>query len=144
MSYIIPLRGSEGFLLDLAGLEEHWGKQDYLIIPLLGRVKGEISDFAHLVPCIPKTLSGIDVNRVLERLMKIKVELGYRDGTTISSIDGKLLGAKYVNSLMLEILEGLLFAEPELFSTDLKDVNDLPRFYQCFRTYRKMSATRAT
>ena len=40
----------EGFLLDLDGLIRYWSseRKDYIIIALLGSIKGEINDVAHL------------------------------------------------------------------------------------------------
>ena len=107
-----------------------------MITFLLGRVKRESSDFAHLAPCIPKTSPDINVKIVVEILMKIKAELGYRDDPAVFSIDLKVLGSKDINSLMLEILKKLLVAELDFFPVYLKYVKDLPRFYQCFRIFR--------
>jgi hypothetical protein len=51
--YTISLRETEGFVLDLAGLNKYWREdRDHLIITLLGKVKGETADLAHLVPCV--------------------------------------------------------------------------------------------
>jgi hypothetical protein len=48
VTYLVSLRGSEGFLLDLGGLIIHRidNKQDqsYFLIPLMGKVKGEHHD----------------------------------------------------------------------------------------------------
>ena len=49
--YTISLRGIDGFLLDLAGLNKYWKEdRDHLIIAHLGKVKGESVYLAHLVP----------------------------------------------------------------------------------------------
>jgi hypothetical protein len=52
ITYMISLRGSEGFLLDLGGLlrnqpEDSAGELKYFLIPLLGKVKGEHHDRCH-------------------------------------------------------------------------------------------------
>ena len=101
-------------------------------------------DFTHLVPCITRTSLKIVLKKVLEKLMKIRAKLGYRDVPAISSIDGKVVDFNDIDSLMLEILGELLITELGLFPAFLKDVKDLHRFYQCFRTLRKKAVTRAT
>ena len=48
ISYTISLRGPEGFLLDLKGLNNYWDTSDKnFIITLLGRIKGERYDLTH-------------------------------------------------------------------------------------------------
>jgi hypothetical protein len=61
--YVVSLRGNEGLLIDLSGLNRKWsvGGEDYVVIALLGKIKGESGDQAHLLPCVPKTSSGIKV-----------------------------------------------------------------------------------
>jgi hypothetical protein len=43
ITYVLSLRGSEGLLLDLGGIRRHWNNrtEEYVIIALRGRVKGE-------------------------------------------------------------------------------------------------------
>ena len=70
--YVVSLIGAEGFLLDLNGLRKYWNKErtDHIIIPLLGKVKGEHFDSAHLIPCVLMTSSGINVKNTIERLIE--------------------------------------------------------------------------
>ena len=89
--YTISLRGTEGFLLDLAGLNKYWKEdRDHLIIALLGKVKGESADLAHLVPCVWVTATGINVKGILAWLILEKRRLGFRNGPAISDEEGKL------------------------------------------------------
>ena len=55
--YTVSLRGCEGFLLDLAGLNRKFkaGGDKYVVITLLGKIKGETGDRSHLLPCVVKT-----------------------------------------------------------------------------------------
>ena len=50
--YVGSLRGAEGLLLDLSGLNRKWGLggDKYITIALLGKIKGETGDRAHLLP----------------------------------------------------------------------------------------------
>jgi hypothetical protein len=86
VAYVISLRGTEGFLLDIDGLRRHRQPidSDHVIIALLGKIKGEHHDRAHLVPCVPKTGSGIDAQRSLERLIDLKEGQGFKDRPVIS------------------------------------------------------------
>ena len=56
--YVMSLRGCEGLLLDLSGLNRKWGVggDQYVVIALLGKIKGEMGDRSHLLPCVAKTL----------------------------------------------------------------------------------------
>ena len=68
--YTISLRGTEGFLLDLAGLNKYWREErDHLIINLLEKVKGDTADLAHLVNCVWVTATGINVKGILARFL---------------------------------------------------------------------------
>jgi hypothetical protein len=58
--YVVSLRSPEGLLCDLAGLiDYHSTTRDHVIIPLLGKVKGEHHTRQHLMPCVIETDSGI-------------------------------------------------------------------------------------
>jgi len=51
--------------MDLQGLMKYWRKNgDYVVIPLLGRVKGESHDLLHLIHCTIKTISNINVKKI--------------------------------------------------------------------------------
>ena len=143
--YTISLRGTEGFLLDLAGLNKYWREdRDHLIITLLGKVKGETADLAHLVPCVWVTSTGINVKGILARLLLDKRNLGFRDGPAISDEEGKLFTARDIDDMLLEILSNCYQENRDLFPLDVTSIECLDQFYHCFRTFRKTSATRAT
>jgi hypothetical protein len=44
--YVVSLCGAEGLLLNLSGLNQKWGlgREKYLTIDLLGKIKGEMGD----------------------------------------------------------------------------------------------------
>jgi len=84
VSYAILLRGPEGFLLDLEGLNKHFDySSEYSIIALLGRQKGEHNDSKHLIPCSNLTSSGINVRGVLSRLIHFKYSSNQFNGPAI-------------------------------------------------------------
>jgi hypothetical protein len=65
--YVVLLRGSEGLLLDLLGLNRKWGLggDKHLTIAVFGKIKGKTGDQAHLLPSVPVTSSGIQVEASL-------------------------------------------------------------------------------
>lgn len=71
-------RGHEVFLVDLHGLFkysaelQHCGEEGYVIIPLLGRFKGESGSRYHLTPLAAKTQSGLEVKVWIERLLEAR------------------------------------------------------------------------
>eukprot|EP00978_Attheya_sp_CCMP212_P011834 scaffold29388_cov54-Attheya_sp.AAC.2 len=56
------------------GLRRHAneGGDEYFVVALLGKIKGEHHDLAHLLPCVHVTDSGVHVKEVIDDLIKIK------------------------------------------------------------------------
>ena len=50
LSYVLSLRGTEGFMIDLASLNKHKDRNDgtYFTVGLMGRIKGRLVPFAAL------------------------------------------------------------------------------------------------
>jgi hypothetical protein len=107
VAYVISLRGSEGFLLDMGGLRRHrqLESSDHCIIALLGKIKGENHDLAHLVPCTKVTSSGIRVQASLKRLIDLNESQGLKDGSAISDLTGHLYRTRDIDDCFQEILE---------------------------------------
>jgi hypothetical protein len=63
IAYVLSLRGSECLLVDIEGMLKYadTGDEQYFIVALLGKVKGEHQDRCHLLPCTTITSSGIKV-----------------------------------------------------------------------------------
>ena len=143
--YTVSLRGPEGFLLDLDGLNRHWTEvpRNYVVISLLGRVKGESQDRTHLLPSVHVTDSGINVHAALRMLLDVKGELGFTDGPAISSMAGKIWRARDVDDMIHEILLDIFHSKRFLFPTDIVNPDDVTKHYQCYRTFRRSSDTRA-
>jgi hypothetical protein len=78
-------RGSEIFLTDLFGLKkflldtERLGR-DHVVIPLLGRFKGEQNTRYHLSPMASTTSSGIPVKKWVKRLVEVRDQEGRTHG----------------------------------------------------------------
>lgn len=145
ISYVISLRGVEGLLLDLRGLHKHWkqGKGKYVIIPLLGQIKGEKDDIAHLIPCVEKTGSGLNVRSILGRLMLTRLNQNWKFGPAIADRYGKVFTTQVLDDMLHEILLNIFQDEPTMFPSTVKGEEDIRKFYQCYRSFRRTSNTRA-
>jgi hypothetical protein len=113
VSYVLSLRGPEGFLLDLSGLQRYWSEvhteqqKEYMIIALRGEIKGEHNQREHLLPCSPTTGSGIDVKASINRLITLKEAQGRKSGPTISDEAGVIFSARAMDDALHEVLEHL-------------------------------------
>jgi hypothetical protein len=107
--YVVSLRGCDSLLLDLSRLNRKWdvGGEEYVVIALLGKIKGEAGDRAHLLPCVPKTSSGIRVCQKLKRLLTFKKSIGQVTGPAVSDVNGKIYSSQSLNDAFLAILEDL-------------------------------------
>ena len=145
VSYVTSLRGPEGFLLDLKGLNNHWDRSpDYVTIALLGRLKGEQHDLQHLIPCSNLTLSGIDIRTIIQDHLEVKSKAELFVGPAISNHEGILLSTKYVDDTVAELLNDIFHSDQNLFPPTIDSPDKISYSYQCFRSFRRTSATRAT
>jgi hypothetical protein len=147
ITYIVSLRGSEGFLLDLGGLRLHSidpeKAANHFLIPLMGKVKGEHHDQCHLLPCTFRTESGIKPYEWIQRLIQIKDKQGLIDGPAISDECGRVLNSSTIDQGMHEVLEELYATDKELFPSTIKTKEDIISSYHAFRSFRRSSDTRA-
>jgi hypothetical protein len=139
--YVVSLRGNEGLLLDLSGLNRKWnvGGETYVVIALRGKIKGESGDRAHLLPCVPKTSSGIKVREKLKRPLDFKKSIGQVNGPAISDVKGKICSSRSLKDAFLEILEDLFDTHRELFPASVEDKETLQKQIQAYRTFRRTS-----
>ncbi len=125
----------------MGGLRRKWGvgREKYVVIALLGKIKGETGDRAHLLPCVVKTSSGIKVRMVLKRLLDFKRSVGQVNGPAISDLKGKILDSRALNDAFLEILEDLFESARDLFPSSIGDIETLRKRIHVFRTLRRTS-----
>jgi hypothetical protein len=148
ITYVISLRGSEGFLLDLGGLWKYQidceQQPSYFLIPLMGKVKGEHHDRCHLLPCSFQTKSRIKPYIWITRLKEVKLKQGFRDGPAISDEKGgRVLNSSTIDHGMHEVLEDLFMTHRHLFPSTIKSKEDVMANYHAFRSFRRSSDTRA-
>jgi hypothetical protein len=145
ITYTLSLRGTEGFYLDLGGLQKfkNQGSSKHILIPLLGKIKGEHSERCHLMPCVRKTSSGIDVAFWLETLRTHKEKLGFKDGPAISDFRGRVLSCATIDDSLHEVLEEIWDLDSSVYPSQITKKEDIRSSYQAFRSFRRASATRA-
>jgi hypothetical protein len=144
LTYTLSLRGTEGFYLDLGGLHKYKEKWEHghLLIPLLGKIKGEHNERCHLMPCVFSTSSGINIHSWISRLIAHKAALGFTDGPAISDLRGRVLSCSSIDDSLHEVLEDIWESTPELFPNNIIRKEDIRTSYQAFRSFRRTSATR--
>ncbi len=134
---MVSLRGSEGLLLDLAGLIRQWEKRDgtSVVIALLEKIKGEHHERCHLLPSVPVTQSGVRVAESLERLIASKRRNRFEDGPAISDEKGEAYSSRAIDGCLHEILDDLFDEKPTLFPQNIGDEEELKKCFQAFRTF---------
>jgi hypothetical protein len=102
-------RGSEVFLTDLHGLRKHLEEtqrqhRDHVIIPLLGRFKGEQNSRYHLAPLASVTSSGLQVQVWLERLVSVREREGRIQGPAFCDDRGRIARSHLYEEWIMERL----------------------------------------
>ena len=145
ISYVLSLRGGEGFMIDMESTYRLKERNDgtYQTVGLMGRVKGEVHDRCHLVPCVWTTGSGIPVREILLRHLDLKRRQGITRGPAISDVKGNILKSTEIDEMLLEILEEMYEEDPDGFPAEIDSKEKLGDGYHCFRTFRRTSDTRA-
>jgi len=122
ISYVVSLRGPEGFLLDIEGLRYYWKEQgvdddfgDYIYICLRGQVKGEYEIRCYVLPSVTIKKTGIEVKSSVQRLLSLKSRQGFRDGPTIFDIEGVFYSTETIDDAMIDVLSDLYISYRSLF-----------------------------
>jgi hypothetical protein len=142
--YVVSLRSTEGLLCDLEGLLEHFHEdRNYVIIPLLGQVKGEHHSRQHLLPCVTETDSGIRVKVWLKRLLAIHSLVGRTSGPVFINDEGIQSTTSEMNDLFQELMMEIFDSRRDLFEVDVKTGADIQEKYNVYRSFRRGSESRA-
>ena len=132
-------------MLDLKSLRKlrERATNNYFWLSLLGRLKGEKTSKDHNIPCVNVTGSGINVRRIIFRLLQEKEDAGFTEGPGISNYHGILYTTNEIDQILQEILEECYNEDPSLFPPDIKSSSNILESYHCFRSLRRASDTRA-
>lgn len=142
--FVLSLRSPEGLMADLEGLLQHNDPtSDEVVVPLLGRFKGEHHSKQHLMISVAKTGSGIQVKLWLSRLIAVHKALGRSTGPAFVDASGYQSTTADMNNLFLDVLGDIYEEHPKLFGLDIRDSSDLSEKYNVFRSFRRGSESRA-
>jgi hypothetical protein len=142
--FVLSLRSPEGLMADLEGLlKYHDPTSEEVVVPLLGRFKGEHHAKQHLMISVGRTGSGIQVKLWLSRVIAVHRSLGRSTGPAFVDAKGFQSTTSDMNGLFLDVLADIYEEHPKLFGLDITDVSDLAEKYNVFRSFRRGSESRA-
>ena len=141
------LRGCEGFMIERSDLIRHVnrGRMDaaspHVVVPLLGRFKGETGERSHLLIMANTTKSGIAIRSWVERMVGWLESKGLTEvGPAICDEGGSLLPAYLVDLEFKNQIERVRERCPDLIERSV----DISKSFAIFRSLRRGSQTRAT
>jgi len=120
-------RGNEVFLTDLFGLRKYLGEcqgKDFVVIPLLGRFKGEQHSRYHLQPLAAVTSSGLQIRVWVERLVAVMDEGGRRQGPAFGDASGQVMSARVLEGALMERLQVVKDKRPGVIPADVDCYED--------------------
>jgi hypothetical protein len=143
------LRGNEIFLVEGSQLcaYQHKGRMHenpHVVIPMMGRFKGETGERNILWVLVPITKSGIQIEWWVDCLIKLLKEEGRNDtrtpGPAFCDESGFVLAYSTLNGWFHEEMVKLQRAHPETIPSDL----DIVEVYNLYRSLRRGATSRAT
>lgn len=135
-------RGSEVFLTDLHGLRKGMEDtktfgRDHVVIPLLGRFKGEQNSRYHLSPLAAKTSSGLQVQVWIERLIEVRERAGRVRGPAFCDRTGEVALSFTYDTGFVKRLLVLQAARPDLIPAEV----DVSEQFGISRSFRRGSTS---
>ena len=126
ISYVLSLRGNEGFMMDIKELLKNRPLKKGLVwIILSGILKGESVPMLHQLRSVPTTDSGVEVKLWRDRLIFVHEQAGRVEGPAICDKDGYLLSFSAMNELFWQVLEEIFIKDPHLFPKDIVSIEDI-------------------
>lgn len=135
-------RGNEVFLVELDGLKRYYEEEkdkDHVIIPLLGRFKGETGERHHLTPLAAVTRSGIQVKSWVEMLLSYHEKIGRNHGPVFCDRWGNPMKSAFMQSIILDALMRLQQRCPHVIPSNV----DVQEEYGISRSFRRGATTHA-
>jgi len=150
LSFVLSLRGNEGFMVEAHGLvshlhyglEENLEEEDevgFVVIPLLGRFKNEDGERWHLMLSVSLTGSGFEVRKWVQRVAVILVDEGHTSGPAFCHENGKSVRSFEIDEEFQNQLEKIQTDNPNLIETKL----DVREWFSIHRSLRRGSTARA-
>ena len=142
--YVLSLRSPEGLMADLEGLVHYFSREtENVIIPLLGRFKGEHHAKQHLLLSKGVTGSGIKARLWMHRVISVHRSHQRVSGPAFVNNAGQQSSTAEMNDLFLEALVEIYERRPDLFGYDVESAADLQDKFNVFRSFRRGSESRA-
>jgi hypothetical protein len=142
--FVLSLRSPEGLMADLEGLLHHYDPEsNEVIVPLLGRFKGEHHAKQHLLISCATTGSGIRVKIWIARAIAVHKACGRSVGPVFVNSKGYQSTTSDMNDLFLDVLVDIHEEDPRLFGPDIEGAGDIPDKFNVFRSFRRGSESRA-
>jgi hypothetical protein len=146
--YVFSLRGPEGLLMDLSGIRESSREglrhdPPYVVMALLGKVKGETHKRHHEMQSVSETSSGLKLRKAVESLLWVRQQEGRTSGPAICDSAGVVWTTLVANKILHELLEILFSINSSLFPKHISSFGDIREAYHVFRSFRRGSDSRA-
>ena len=144
--YGSSLRGNEGFMMDAQGLCNHISvgarddKVPHVLVPLLGKFKGECGERLHVLPMASVTSSGIKIRAWLELLVKLLEHEGKTDGPALCDAkEGYLMRSSEIEAVFHDQLEWVQQAFPDLIPPGV----EVRKSFGVYRSFRRGATSTA-
>jgi hypothetical protein len=115
-------RGNEVFLTDLFGLSKYLNElvdQPYVIVPLLGKYKGEAHKRYHLTPMAATTNSEIQIRSWIKRLVVVQHEAGRNHGPAFGDKYGEILESSFIEGTLADRLQIIKDTRPGIIAKEV-------------------------
>jgi hypothetical protein len=135
-------RGNEVFLTDLYGLAKYsreLAQADHVVVPLLGKYKGEAHNRYHLTPLAVVTDSGLAVRSWVNRLVQVQEEAGRSHGPAFGDRQGNMLEATFIEALLADRLKRVQDMRPDLIPSEV----DCYEHFGISRSFRRGATSTA-
>ena len=139
------LRGEEVLLMELSSVQRHFDEglawdPPHVLLPLLGRFKGETGERCFLLAVVPSTPSGIDLEIWMKRMITCHESARKINGWVFPSAigNGRAKIADF-NPLFQDVMQDIQESRPDLIKPEL----DVESVFSLRRSLRRGSTTHA-
>ena len=122
LAFCGSFRSNEVFLTDLFGLDKYLRElsaENHVIVPLLGKYKGEMHNRYHLTPLAATTNSGIQVRLLISRLVDVWWNAGRIHGPAFGTRGCEILEASFIEEKIVDLLFEIRAKSPGILPPDV-------------------------
>jgi len=144
VAFCCALQGEEVPLVDLHGSFKHWedgeiGILPHVVVPLLGRFKGETGENYHILCIVSTTNHGLEPRKWIGCLLHKYQEQGIRNGPMFRGNNGRRMRSTFLEPKLLDRLDRIKDQKPFL----MPSVDDVYKEYGIFRSFRRGATSEA-